>query len=687
MGFRINTNIAALQAHTSATLNNKDLDNSLSRLSSGLRINKAADDASGMAIADSLNAQATGLGQAIDNANDGVAVVQTADGALDEYISIINTVRTKAIQAASDGQNETSREAIQRDISALLEEAQNIATTTSFNGQQLLDGSFTNKAFHIGAYAGETVSLSVSNTQTDSLGSVTSMSGTTADASNFVNAEDLSETAAGYILDSGALTINGTDVSSSLNELSSTSLMDAASIAAAISDATGLVTDASNSFTAAGAIAGGTIAADTFKINGVAIAATTVQAGDSDGALVRAINDISDQTGVTASLDSNNKLVLESEDGSNISITNSTATTEVQQVTEVDFGAAVATGETISVDVNGSTYTAAFNTNAATTYADLIATVTAAEDVTGSATGDVITFTADAGSPIFTVANASNTTTSTSATVTTTTEGVEEILAADASDTITGLTADNLTDATGGSVAELTSASTTALVIAEGDLVINGVDLAGTYGDGTTAGGAQAALEAAIQDIDGFEDSSIDNVTGAITLVVNDGQDLNIAGVTANSTFGFTEGITNESAIGTVEIFSDEAVSVGGTAADAFGFTSGSNKVTDNGSSLNDIDVTTRNGAEIAILIADSALEALDTVRSELGSVQNQLESTIRNISVTQVNVTAAESQIRDVDFAEESANFSKYNILAQSGTYAMSQANSVQQNVLSLLQ
>jgi flagellin len=99
------------------------------------------------------------------------------------------------------------------------------------------------------------------------------------------------------------------------------------------------------------------------------------------------------------------------------------------------------------------------------------------------------------------------------------------------------------------------------------------------------------------------------------------------------------------------------------------------------------IDVTTREKAEKAIIIADYALRDVDNTRSDIGSVQNQLESTIRNISVTQVNVQAAESQIRDVDFAAESANFAKFNILAQSGSYAMSQANAVQQNVMRLLQ
>ena len=102
---------------------------------------------------------------------------------------------------------------------------------------------------------------------------------------------------------------------------------------------------------------------------------------------------------------------------------------------------------------------------------------------------------------------------------------------------------------------------------------------------------------------------------------------------------------------------------------------------------LADIDVTTLKGAMEAIDTVSAAITNLDTIRSGLGSVQNQIVSTINNISVTQVNVKAAESNIRDVDFAAESANFSKFNILAQSGSYAMSQANSVQQNVLKLLQ
>jgi flagellin len=132
--------VGAMNAHRNATMNNIGLDKSLNSLSSGLRINRAADDSAGLAIADKLSAQSQGLGQAIRNSNDGVGLIQTADGALEEYTNILKRVRVLATQAANDTQDTTSRSHIQKEVTALLEEAQDIATTTKFNGRTLLDG-------------------------------------------------------------------------------------------------------------------------------------------------------------------------------------------------------------------------------------------------------------------------------------------------------------------------------------------------------------------------------------------------------------------------------------------------------------------------------------------------------------------------------------------------------------------
>ncbi len=163
MGFRINTNIGAQNAWRNATMNNLQLDKSLNSLSSGLRINRAADDSAGLAIADKLSAQSQGLEQSIRNATDGIGLIQTADGALDEYTNILKRVRVLATQAANDTQDSKSRDHIQKEVNALLEEADDIAETTKFNGLTLLDGTSGGTAsaasgvftFHIGAYQGD----------------------------------------------------------------------------------------------------------------------------------------------------------------------------------------------------------------------------------------------------------------------------------------------------------------------------------------------------------------------------------------------------------------------------------------------------------------------------------------------------------------------------------------------------
>jgi len=164
MGFRINTNIGAMNALRNSTMNNVNLDKSLNSLSSGLRINKAADDAAGLSIANKLSAQSQGLGQAIRNSNDGIALIQTADGALEEYGNILKRVRVLATQASNDTQDADSRAYISQEIQALLSEASDIATTTKFNGINLLNGTgalageFT---FQIGAYSNETQKISM----------------------------------------------------------------------------------------------------------------------------------------------------------------------------------------------------------------------------------------------------------------------------------------------------------------------------------------------------------------------------------------------------------------------------------------------------------------------------------------------------------------------------------------------
>jgi flagellin len=292
MGFRINTNIAAMNAHTNATMNNRNLDNSLAKLSSGLRINTAADDASGMSIADSLRSQASTLGQAIANANDAISIIQTADKAMDEQLKILDTIKVKATQAAQDGQTTQSRNALQADIKRLMESLDNIASTTSFNGQNLLAGSFTNKEFQVGAYSNQSITASIGATSSDKIGNARFETTQTITAGGnvtlkFLNVDGVND----YTLESVEI-----------GEAAGEGIGVLAEIINKNSDLLGGV-QASYQVVSTGiqSIASGTITGLT--INGVEIGTVKVEdANDANGVLVAAINNFKDTTGVEAQL-------------------------------------------------------------------------------------------------------------------------------------------------------------------------------------------------------------------------------------------------------------------------------------------------------------------------------------------------------------------------------------------------
>jgi flagellin len=486
MGFRINTNVASLNAQTSAAMNNRNLDNSLAKLSSGLRINTAADDASGMAIADSLRSQSSALGQAIANANDGISMFQTADKAMDEQLKILDTIKTKATQAAQDGQTVDTRKAIQGDIARLMEELDNIAKTTSFNGKSLLSGSFTNASFQIGAYSNETVGLTVGATSSDKIGHT-----------RFETTGDIA---------TGTVTLTFSGVNGDANQVLT---LESVTMGSGAGEGLGVLTEvinknsdalgvrASYSTTETGDAVIASASSISFTIDGVTIVANDVQANDSTGVLVQAINAEKATTGVTASVDARGRLALTSADGRMIDV--------------------------------------------------------------------------------------------------------------------------------------------------------SGLDSVGNIADG--------------------------QYSGNLTLTRLGGGDIRVSDTLLDAATT-TEATVNLRT--TLDGFtSTEAEAMGAyTDGNAIGY----------GEKLG-AGVTTFAGAQAMMNIAETATKQLDSIRADIGSVQNQMVATINNISVTQVNVKAAESQIRDVDFAAESASFSKYNILAQSGSYAMSQANAVQQNVLRLLQ
>ncbi|OEV41071.1 flagellin, partial [Campylobacter jejuni] len=310
MGFRINTNIGALNAHANSVVNARELDKSLSRLSSGLRINSAADDASGMAIADSLRSQAATLGQAINNGNDAIGILQTADKAMDEQLKILDTIKTKATQAAQDGQSLKTRTMLQADINRLMEELDNIANTTSFNGKQLLSGSFINQEFQIGAQSNQTVKASIGPTQSSKIGVTRFETGAMITASGTVsmtikNYNGIDDFKFQSVTISTSV---GTGIGALAEEINK--YADKTGVRASFSVKTQSVTTLKAGETA-----------DNFAINGVTIGKVTYQDGDKNGSLVAAINAQKDTTGVEASLGDDGRLILTSRDGRGIKVT------------------------------------------------------------------------------------------------------------------------------------------------------------------------------------------------------------------------------------------------------------------------------------------------------------------------------------------------------------------------------
>ncbi|EAH7382468.1 flagellin A [Campylobacter coli] len=575
MGFRINTNVAALNAKANADLNSKSLDASLSRLSSGLRINSAADDASGMAIADSLRSQANTLGQAISNGNDALGILQTADKAMDEQLKILDTIKTKATQAAQDGQSLKTRTMLQADINRLMEELDNIANTTSFNGKQLLSGNFINQEFQIGASSNQTVKATIGATQSSKIGLTRFETGGRISTSGEVqftlkNYNGIDDFQFQKVVISTSV---GTGLGALADEINKNA------------DKTGVRATFTVETRGMAAVRAGTTS-DDFAINGVKIGKVEYKDGDSNGALVAAINSVKDTTGVEASIDANGQLLLSSREGRGIKIEGS---------------------------IGGGAF---INKDMMENYGRLSLVKNDGKDILVSGTG---------------------------------------------------------LESAGFGAGNFISQASVSLRESKGQLNAN---IADAMGFGSVNKGLVLAASS-IADYMSAEGSGFSAGSG---YSVGSGKGYS-ATLTANAI-----AISSASAISRIyDVSAGSGFSSGSTLSQfATMKTSAGNSL---GAKDETAGVTTLKGAMAVMDIAETAITNLDQIRADIGSVQNQVTSTINNITVTQVNVKAAESQIRDVDFAAESANYSKANILAQSGSYAMAQANSVQQNVLRLLQ
>ena len=573
-GMRIVTNVAALQGVVANTNNSSNLQKSLERLSTGLKINAAKDNASGMAIANQLKTQASSLGAAIDNGNQANSVLLTADKAIEEQSNILDQIKQKAITAAQDGQSTKTRNMLQADIIRLMEELDNIANTTSFNGKNLLSGGFSNQEFQVGDRSNITVKTTIGSTQSSKLGVTRFETGAKITASSNVQ---LTIKQYNGIEDFKFAAVN---ISYSVN----TGVGALAEEINRNSGTTGVRATYNVTTTGLFAINAGNTS-DEFKINGVLIGRVDYQNNDQNGALVNAINAVKDTTGVEASVDKNGRLVMTSAEGRAVMIEGS-----------IGGGSGVA-----------STMYSNFGR--------LSLVKNSGSDILLSGGGNGIAGASDIG-----FAGASTT-------------------------------------------------SQYSMSLRETKMQIGGyqADAMGMFGDRfgiiiNSAGMSGLFGVANVSQIAGFNNfgTGVGQISGFSQI--------------KDTKYIYSNSFSNMMHTVNWNQFKSVVVQTVGAASQVqiVNATAG---------------VTTLKGAMAMMDIVETAILNVDQIRANIGSAQQQIDATINNISTTQVNLKSAESVIRDLDFASESANYSKSSILAQSGAYALAQANASSQYVMQLLQ
>ncbi len=746
----INTNIMSLNAQRSINGAQKTTNSAMQRLSSGLRINSAKDDAAGLAISNRMTSQIRGLDQASRNANDAISLAQTAEGALQESTNILQRVRELAIQSANDTNSSSDRKSLQAEVNQLKSELTRIAESTTFNGKKLLDGSLDNASFHIGSEANESISVSISDMRATGLGnnSVTATNG-----------------------DFGIQAATG-------QKLATT---DGATVGAAVDGAannvvgeTLSITDADGTVTPITVAANESAAATAVKLNnvdGVAATASTevtlsamsleVDGGGGNTAGISTITIDADGTGA-------NNLVVSLAAGNGGAGTDGWTSAEIVAEILTDYGAAsTAIQNTMTLTDNGDGTITVTNSTGEDIHVTLATAGTddGAMTVTGGVAGDIALATVGGDTDDATAGGTLNIQLDPDKTLTTTnsTDGIFLAATAAAGDvsfkageadttggnnvaaqvvSLTGpdgsATATIGEDATANTIAtaiNAESASTGITATAETTATLNGLSQSGTVtfdlsGQNATAvsisatvtgtngaGGDLSALATAINDQTGNTgiSAAVTSDTNELVLTNSDGYDIKIGNFSHSATAAQTIDVTGGS--GNATQLSDDATGygqdstvVGGevklSANAEFQVSSsvaGGSELAAGGSSLfsgaagaasvsslsavNTMDISTKAGANEAIEIATAALSQIDEARGGLGAVQSRFESTISNLSSVSENVSAARSRVRDADFATETASLARGQILQQAGMSMLAQANAANQNVLSLLQ
>jgi len=836
----INTNFASLNAQRNLGRSQGELQTSLQRLSSGLRINSSKDDAAGLAISNRFTSQIRGLTQASRNANDGISLAQTAEGALQESTNIMQRVRELAIQSANSTNSATDRLSLQSEVNQLISELDRIANTTSFNSLKLLDGSFTAQTFQVGAEANQTINVSVSGATSDILG-ISKLS-TNNDITGISNS-----THSGFVASTSALNVgaayNGSTVAQDITVTDPTGSTQTFTLGATLVVAGNTLSDAFNAL----GFTGATAAAASENSAVVDVSSTTIEDFDqvtftlNDGTATDAISFVRNSasfatleeqfaaavngavnTGITAYVSADNQVTLSNATGLNIGLENFDVNDNAA-ITFDNFTSGSAEASSVTIDGTLVSYTA--DTDAAThatNFANaaavaLGANYTVIDDGAGSVTvygntnaSIAITLYDDGVSADKTVqvSSGNGNTTLADTTLDAVTVAATGVLADDAQtvefegstltelgaiDSATKISSLDITLSTGysitssinsagGGLFDINTAGATVSLFGYGQsdttagnnvsaqtLTINGesqrtvgvesnadaetiVGLINAVSDSTgvlaTAKTTATLNNLSIDGVTSFELNGVNisaNVTtddltalaeaindrtgqtgviaelsidkASITLSHDTGEDISIlnfdsssavdgagsptvsmdvtgtTGVTTMLQSGGANAGTRDSTVigGVIEFKSTSSSfsvssSLGELGGSIFSGTATELQASEN-QTVDTVDIGTVDTAQAAIDIADGALARIDAIRADLGAVQNRFETTISNLTRTIENLSAARSRIQDTDFAAETANLTRTQILQQAGVAMLAQANSLPQLVLSLLQ
>lgn len=668
----INTNLPSLNAQRNLNKSQNAQNTALQRLSSGLRVNSARDDAAGLAISTRFDTQVRGLNVAIRNANDGVSLAQVAEGALGAMTDNLQRIRELALQSANDTNTDIDREALDAEVQQLLAEIKAVSENANFNGRKLLDGSFTTATFQTGANEGETISFGIARATVNSLGTA---------VTNGISSDVAGNTASD--LAAGDLVINGSAVgaSTSADDSSSITLAAASAIAkvAAINrvSAESGVTATVNKNFIGGNLIGADAAAATVTINGISVA-VTLSGSTADvrsAQMAAAINAVAGQTGVRAVIaeDDDGGINLVADDGRNIMLAGNVDNAGIgaagiyagsYTLTSKDGSAINITSDSGSVRAHAGFEVGEYSgTNSGVIAAGGLVGGTG---LTAMAEGDLVINGVPVGATDATMDTASTSLAATSA--------IAKAAAINKVSEKTGVTADiiatRIVGTAIGAVAAATIAINGAATLAISAQANIGLQVQAIV-DAVNSIAGQTGVRAEVLDGDQYE------------LIADDGRNIEIeigaggGGLVAGTTAG---GVSLRGA-GTIELATNTG-NIGNS-----GFTVGEYGGAESGTLIEDLDITSVDNALKALKSVDNALATINVQRARLGAIQNRFESSINNQAIAQENLSAATSRIKDADFAAETAALSRAQVLQQAGISILGQANALPQQVLSLLQ